>query len=180
MPEVMGPRVRGDDNEMESGMTRHVSFAPVVDARTRVLILGSLPGTASLTAGQYYAHPQNAFWRLVGGAIGRDLVGLAYDDRLAALLNAGIGVWDVIASARRDGSLDAAIRDAATHDLGGLIATLPRLRLVAFNGRTAAVIGSRALPPGVPHLTLPSSSAAYTLAFAAKTAAWAAIAPAIK
>ena len=72
--------------------TRHASFPPVVDMATRVLVLGSLPGVKSLAARQYYAHPQNAFWRLVDGAIGVDLVALDYTGRLAALLAAGIGV----------------------------------------------------------------------------------------
>ena len=158
-------------------MARHASFAPVVDADTRVLILGSLPGVASLTAGRYYAHPQNAFWRLVGGVIGVDLAASGYDARLAALRAAGIGLWDTVATARRTGSLDASLRDVAGTDLAALVATLPALRLVAFNGQTAAKIGRRALLPDTPHLTLPSSSPAYTLAFAAKAAAWAALAP---
>ncbi len=90
----------------------------------------------------------------------------------------GIGLWDVVATARRSGSLDAALRDVERHDLAALVATLPALRLVAFNGQKAAAIGSRALPPGIPQITLPSSSPAYTLAFAAKAAAWAALAAA--
>ncbi len=157
-------------------MTRFASFPPVVDADTRVLILGSLPGTASLAARRYYAHPQNQFWRLVGSAIAVDLASLAYDDRLATLLVHRIGLWDAVASARRAGSLDAALREVERHDLAGLVATLPDLRLVAFNGKTAAAIGGRALPPGTRHLTLPSSSPAYTLSLATKVAAWAALA----
>ena len=160
-------------------MTRHASFPPVVDAGTRVLILGSLPGVASLAAGRYYAHPQNAFWRLAGAAVGVDLAGLDYDLRLAALLARGVGLWDVVATARRAGSLDAALRDVERHDLAALAATLPRLRLVAFNGKAAAAIGRRALPPGIPHRTLPSSSPAYTLPYAAKAAAWAILADAL-
>ena len=71
----------------------------MVDAQTRVLVCGSLPGEASLAAGRYYAHPANQFWRLVGGVIAQDLVPLDYPDRLAALLAAGIGLWDTVASA---------------------------------------------------------------------------------
>ena len=89
-------------------MIRKVGFDPVVDANTRLLILGSLPGDASLRAAQYYGHPQNAFWRLIGGVIGRDLAALPYDHRLAALKAARIGLWDVIASAERPGSLTRA------------------------------------------------------------------------
>lgn len=153
------------------------SFPPVVDARTRLLILGSLPGEASLAAGRYYAHPQNAFWRLLGGVIGSDLAGLDYAARLEALLAHRIGLWDVVAGATRQGSLDGAIRDAEANDLPALAATLPDLCAIAFNGKTAAKLGRLAL--GASRLTLidlPSSSPAYTLALNGKAARWAALA----
>ena len=117
------------------------AFAPVAGRGTRLLILGSLPGAASLRAGQYYAHPQNGFWRLIGAVIGRDLAALPYPDRLAALPPAGVGLWDVIASAERPGSVDAAIRDPEPADLAALVAGLPALRAVGFNGATAARSG---------------------------------------
>lgn len=152
---------------------RKAAFAPVIDARTRLLILGSLPGDASLKAAQYYAHPQNAFWRLTGGVIGRDLAGLPYAERLEALKAAHVGLWDVIAGAERRGSLDGAIRNAEAADLRRLIAELPSLRAVAFNGGTAARIGRRTLADTTLMLIdLPSSSPAFTLPFADKAAAW--------
>lgn len=153
---------------------RKAAFAPVVDADTRLLILGSLPGDASLKAGQYYGHPQNAFWRLIGGVIGRELPGLPYLERLEALKAARVGLWDVIAAARRPGSLDAAIREAELADLAGLVDTLPRLRAVGFNGGTAARIGRRALAgrANLALLDLPSSSPAYTRPFAQKAQVW--------
>ena len=156
-------------------MERKRAFDPVVDAKTRLLILGSLPGDASLKAAQYYAHPQNAFWRLVGGVIAQNLVVLPYVERLDALKAAGIGLWDVIATAQRPGSLDGAIRDAEAADLRGLAATLPSLRAVAFNGATSARIGRRSLDgaPGLALIDLPSSSPAYTRPFAEKASAWA-------
>lgn len=155
-------------------MTFKRGFAPVVDADTRLLILGSLPGDASLAVGQYYAHPRNAFWRLVGDVIGRDLVALPYDHRLTALTTAGIGLWDVIAGAERVGSLDTAIRTPVHADLVGLIGTLPRLRAVAFNGGKAARDARRVLT-GTSDLTLidlPSSSPAHARPFEEKAAAW--------
>lgn len=150
------------------------AFDPVVDANTRLLILGSLPGDASLKAGQYYGHPQNAFWRLVGGVIGRDLTALTYPDRLQALKAAGVGLWDVIAEARRPGSLDQAIRGAATTDLRSLVDTLPKLEAIAFNGATAAKLGHRTLANGTHAalIELPSSSPAHTLSFTAKAERW--------
>lgn len=156
-------------------MDRKHAFQPVVDERTRLLVLGSLPGDASLTAARYYAHPQNAFWRLVGGVIGMDLVGLPYETRLETLKTVGVGLWDVIASAERSGSLDAAIRRPAQADLKALITTLPHLRAIAFNGKTAARLGKRALGemPGLTLIDLPSSSPAFTLSPALKAESWA-------
>ncbi|MBP8235375.1 MAG: DNA-deoxyinosine glycosylase [Rhizorhabdus sp.] len=156
-------------------MTRKASFPPVVRADTKLLLLGSLPGEASLRADRYYAHPQNQFWKLAGAVAGLvDLPERPYDDRLASLLDAGIGLWDVVSDALRCGSLDAAIRDHRTNDLVALIETLPELRGVGFNGGTAARIG-RKLLEGVAEIQLfdlPSSSPAYTLALAAKTERW--------
>lgn len=152
------------------------AFDPVVDARTRLLILGSLPGDASLEAGRYYAHPRNAFWRLVGEAVGIDLAALPYPDRLEALKIARIGLWDVIAGAERRGSLDADIRNAETADLKRLAEGLPELTAVAFNGATAAKIGRKSLA-GVEGLTLidlPSSSPAHAArSHAEKAVIWA-------
>jgi hypoxanthine-DNA glycosylase len=145
-----------------------------VDARTRVLVLGSLPGEASLAAQRYYAHPQNGFWRLMGTVIGQPLATMPYEERLTTLLAYGVGLWDVIQEASREGSLDASIRDHAGNDLKALVATLPTLRAVAFNGGTSAKIGRKLLgeASGLKFVPLPSSSPAYTLAFNAKAEAW--------
>ncbi|WP_374406370.1 DNA-deoxyinosine glycosylase [Pelagerythrobacter sp.] len=141
----------------------------------RVLILGSLPGEASLAAQRYYAHPQNRFWHLVGGAIGADLASLDYDARLATLKARGIALWDTVASARRSGSLDAAIREAEHAPLADLAATLPHLRAVAFNGRKSAAIGRPQLAGSTLQLIdLPSSSPAYAaMPLAEKERLWA-------
>lgn len=154
-------------------MTLKSSLAPVADARTRVLILGSLPGDRSLAEQRYYAHPQNQFWRLVGAAIDRDLTALDYEDRLAALLDARIGLWDVVASARRTGSSDATIREHTANDLGALIGSLPDLGAVGFNGGKALAIG-RPLIASHPLaiIFLPSSSPLHTIGFDAKRPAW--------
>ena len=161
-PEGQPPRKRG--------------FPPVVAADTRLLVLGSLPGEASLAAGRYYAHPQNAFWRLMGEVIGEDIAALPYDDRLAALLRHRIGLWDVVGEATRSGSLDAAIRDATHNDLATLVETLPELRMVAFNGGKASTDGRGLLAAQADRLrlvTLPSSSPAHaSLRFVEKAVAW--------
>ncbi len=156
-------------------MTRKSSFAPVVAPNTRVLVLGSLPGERSLAEGRYYAHPRNLFWRLAGAAIGcEELAALAYEARLAALLAAGVGLWDTVASAMRAGSLDAAIREAEANPLAELAASLPELRAVAFNGARAAKIGTAALAGSdLALIPLPSSSPAYAaMPYAEKRRLW--------
>lgn len=142
-------------------MPRKSSFPPVVNPDVRLLVLGTLPGERSLAEQRYYAHPQNRFWHLMGLAIGRELVPLEYEQRLAVLLNAGVGLWDTVASAHRKGSLDAAIREAEHNPLGDLAGSLPRLRAVAFNGATSARIGVPQLGGrGLSLVSLPSSSPA--------------------
>lgn len=159
-------------------LTRKTAFPPIVSLETRVLILGSLPGQASLQAARYYAHPQNQFWRLAGAVIGRDaLTTMPYEVRLQALLDAGVGLWDTIASARRTGSLDAKIREAEHAPLGELVERLPALRAVAFNGGTSARIGRRQLARSALNLVdLPSSSPAYAaMPLAEKRRRWLAL-----
>ena len=141
-------------------------------------MLGSLPGDASLAAQRYYAHPTNQFWRLLGSAIDEDLQLLDYDLRLERLAERGIGLWDVIASASRRGSLDQSIRDAQHNQVDHLLHDFRKLQAIAFNGSTAASVGRRLIgepPPGLTLIDLPSSSAANTRPFAEKAAAWAAL-----
>lgn len=155
------------------------SFAPVVDDATRVLVLGSLPGEVSLAQGQYYAHRQNRFWHLMGDVIGVALPGMEYEARLQALLDHRVGLWDVIAQAKREGSLDSRIHDHATNDLAALVAALPNLVAVAFNGGAAAKMGMQALAESrvsLDLIKLPSSSPAYAaLPYAQKLRAWEAL-----
>ena len=153
------------------------SMAPVGASEARLLILGSLPGDASLAAQRYYAHPTNQFWRLLGGAIDESLVSLDYPARLDQLAARGIALWDVVAVASRAGSLDGAIRSARANPLVEFVTTHPRLQAIAFNGRTAAVIGRRALGAveGIALIDLPSSSAAFTRSFDQKLRAWSAL-----
>ncbi len=154
-------------------------MAPVGSRDARLLILGSLPGEASLLAQRYYAHPQNQFWRLLGTAIGEDLAGLEYEARLARLAARGIALWDVVGEARRQGSLDGAIRGATPNKLRDYVATHPRLQVIAFNGKTAARLGRAALGDLSRQrlIDLPSSSPAYTIPFDRKAARWAELGP---
>ncbi|BBU27062.1 DNA-deoxyinosine glycosylase [Burkholderia sp. THE68] len=148
-------------------------FAPVGDDATHTLILGSFPGVASLAATQYYAHPRNQFWRLVGAAIGEDLHELAYDHRLARLVAHGIGLWDVLAACEREGSLDTAIRNASPNDFAAFHTRFPKLRKVCFNGKTSGRFAPVLSAAGYATLVLPSSSAANAiLSFDQKLRIW--------
>lgn len=155
-------------------MTAAASFAPHVASDARLLILGSLPGVASLAARQYYAHPRNQFWRLLGEVIETDLASLDYASRLETLAQNRIGMWDVVKSAERRGSLDTAIRSLTSNDLTALVSRLPDLRAIAFNGATAHSIGERQLArEGATLVRLPSSSPAHAaMPFDLKREAW--------
>jgi len=151
---------------------------PIARPDARLFILGSLPGDASLAARRYYAHPTNQFWRLLGSAIGDELQPLGYGQRLERLAQRRIGLWDVIASANRPGSLDQAIRLAEHNQIEHLLHDFPNLRAIAFNGSAASLVGRKLIGGTPTHLALidlPSSSAANTRPLAEKAAAWARI-----
>jgi hypoxanthine-DNA glycosylase len=140
-----------------------------------MLVLGSFPGARSLALQQYYAHPQNAFWRVLQSLWPASLMPAAdqYQQRVDWMLDKGLGLWDVYASCERDGSLDTAIREPQVNDLAGLLRACTELRVVAHNGgesfRHARV--TRAL--GLPVHRLPSTSPANaSWSFERKLAAW--------
>lgn len=161
-------------------MTVVQSFPPLARADARILILGSMPGVASLRAGQYYAHPQNQFWKILGQLLGFDPAA-PYCTRTAALLDARIALWDVLASCQRPGSLDARIHvaSAIANDLAGFLAEHPDIKRICFNGSTAENLFRRLGQTQLPHFAIPTlrlpstSSANAAITPARKLAAWA-------
>ncbi|MCD9028630.1 DNA-deoxyinosine glycosylase [Luteimonas sp. BDR2-5] len=154
------------------------SFPPVARADARVLILGSMPGEASLSAGRYYAHPRNLFWPIMGALAGAG-PDLAYAARIAKLQATGIALWDVIAECVRPGSLDARIRagSVVVNDLPGFLARYPGISRICFNGATAETLFRRHVLPRLADaptlMRLPSTSPAHAaMGFADKLAAW--------
>lgn len=148
-------------------------LAPVIDIHTRILILGSFPGEASLKAQQYYAHPRNALWPILSALTGEDLAGLPYMERLPRLLAHGFGLWDVLGACERKGSLDSAIRKPAANDFERLRELCPVLETVGFNGQTSGKFAAQFAAEGYRTLVLPSTSPAYAaLSFAEKLADW--------
>lgn len=160
-----GPALLGDD--------RLQGLAPVISAQTRLVVLGSFPGVASLQAQQYYGHPRNHFWPLLGAIWGLDLMDMPYAQRLAQMQERGLGLWDVYASCRRQGSLDQAIQAPVFNDLASLLQRAPGLQLVAHNGGESARAMKAVAALGLPVLRLPSSSPANaSWSFDRKLAAW--------
>lgn len=148
-------------------------LAPVIDERTKLVVLGSFPGVASLLAGQYYAHPRNHFWPVLSALWNVDLRTRPYDERLEEVLKRGLGIWDVYAFCRREGSLDSAIEDAEFNDLAGLKRRAPLLRAVAHNGGESARAMRFTRSLGVDVIRLPSTSPANaSWSFERKLAAW--------
>jgi hypoxanthine-DNA glycosylase len=149
---------------------------PVVGPRTRLVVLGSFPGAASLAAQRYYGHPRNHFWPLLSALWGVDLVALPYPDRLEALTQRGLGLWDVYASCEREGSLDSAIRAAQPNDLASLRRLAPALEAVAHNGGESARHARTTAALGLTVHRLPSSSPANaSWSFERKLEAWRAV-----
>lgn len=149
---------------------------PVVSAATRLLVLGSFPGAASLAAQQYYAHPRNHFWPIVTTLLAKDaaaVLALDYAGRCGWLLQQGLGLWDVYAACERQGSLDSAIRDAQTNDFSTLRQRCPALRAIAHNGGESFRHAQHTAALGVPVVRLPSTSPANaSWSFDRKLAAW--------
>jgi hypoxanthine-DNA glycosylase len=146
---------------------------PVIARHTRLVLLGSFPGAASLAAGQYYAHPRNQFWPLLSALLGDDLMALSYARRLQRLRAHGLGLWDVIAECQREGSLDSAIRAARYNDLSSLRRRAPQLVAVAHNGGESARAMRTTAALGLAAYRLPSSSPANaSWSFERKLATW--------
>ena len=156
-----------------SDSSQLTGLAPVIAADTRILILGSFPGAASLAAQQYYAHPRNQFWSLLTALTGDDMVTVSYPIRLELLRKHRIGLWDVLGACEREGSLDSAIRNPAANDFERLHRLCPELETVGFNGQTSGKFAPQFAAQGYRTVVLPSSSPAHmAMSFEQKLASW--------
>lgn len=156
---------------------RIIGLLPVVEKGARILILGSIPGEASLRAQQYYGFPRNHFWRLLYALLDGGEPDEAYEDRTRFAVSNGVALWDVLGACEREGSLDSAIRRPEVNDFGEFFKRYPSIRYVFFNGKTAAALFSKYSAPLLPEdgrsfIVLPSSSPARAMTFDAKLEAW--------
>lgn len=153
------------------------SFPPIVSAASRVIILGTMPGIVSLKAKEYYAHPRNAFWRIMGELFGAD-PSLPYEERVAVIQSAGIALWDSVEACVRPGSMDKSITDEVANDFAAFFATWPHISHVFFNGAKSELVFRRHVLPTLTggrraYTRLPSTSPAHAgLALEAKVQAW--------
>jgi double-stranded uracil-DNA glycosylase len=159
-----------------AGRNRLRGLAPIESAGARILILGSMPGAASLQAQHYYAHPRNAFWPIMGALVGAG-PDKSYDQRIAVLRANKIALWDVIGSCQRTGSLDSAISDETPNDFEGFFAAHRAITLIGLNGGKAAAAfrkyAAEHTPRGATTVLLPSTSPAHArLSFAEKCKVW--------
>ena len=153
--------------------TRLIGLTPMLGDWTRVIVFGSFPGVRSLQAKQYYAHPQNQFWKLLGEVLEEPLPAMLYSHRLERLQARGVGLWDVIASCERAGSLDSAIKAPQFQDFVALKARCPQWQLACFNGKAAGAFAPLLAGAGLQTAVLPSSSAANAgRSFLQKLTAW--------
>ncbi|KWX66639.1 DNA-deoxyinosine glycosylase [Mycobacterium sp. NAZ190054] len=159
------------------------SFPPLAAPGARILVLGNMPGVASLQAQRYYAYTRNAFWAIMGTLFGFDLMD-PYDERVATLTGAGVAVWDVLRRCRRIGSLDSSVEpdSMVPNDFAGFYAAHPGITHVYFNGAAAEknyrrLVGSR---DALTYTRLPSTSPAQTMSFDRKLEAWRQITDAVR
>jgi len=147
-------------------------FPAVVDENTEILILGSLPGDVSIRKHQYYGHPGNDFWRLLGNIIGEDLQNMSYQNRLETLKRNKIGLWDVFKAGKRKGSEDTKIKDEEINQFSVLKDMAPNLKLVLFNGKKSGEYQPIIKAMGYKTKVLPSSSGANRRSLNSRKSEW--------
>lgn len=155
-------------------MDEHIfGFPPVIGLNPQILILGTMPSVLSLRANEYYAHPGNAFWKIVSAIKGLDCPA-NYEEKKQLILDMNLALWDVCHTCIRPGSADNDIRDEAPNPIRSLLETHPSIHTIIFNGKTAEKLFHRHFKTidGITTIALPSTSPAYTLSFEKKLSTW--------
>lgn len=152
------------------------SFAPLLDENTKTMIIGTMPGVASLEAGEYYAHPRNTFWLIMARLFNNGAAFSDYEEKKSCLLAQGIGLWDNLQYCERSGSLDSNIKSEIPNDFEALLKQYPNVQKLLFNGQKSFQFFKKFHPKLLVQLechSLPSTSPANaTLRFEDKLQEW--------
>ena len=153
------------------------SFQPFVDSDTKILILGTMPGIASLENQEYYAHPRNHFWRIIYKLYSDQEVPTLFSDKIKLLQANSIGIWDVLENCERKGSLDMHIKNYKENDFESLFKKFPAIHKIAFNGKESHKYFFKKFGQikGITYYVMPSTSPANTMSFEKKLEIWSAI-----
>jgi len=149
-------------------------FPPLVSRRSRVLVLGTMPGPVALKRRQYYGFPGNHFWPIIADVLGKERTN-DYVERKKLILDNGLALWDVFGSCAREGAADSAIEDARLNDVPGLLRRYPNIRAIFLNGGTSASVFEKNFAAAVkrPAFRMPSTSPAHaSLSLAEKRRRW--------
>ncbi len=151
------------------------SFAPVKTTYAKSLILGSIPGIASLKAYEYYAYPRNQFWEIIGQLYRHDEL-KSYQEKLKVIKNNELALWDVIKSCYREGSSDSGITDIKVNNFAWMFKASPQIKNIFFNGLKAKEVFTRYVDKSLWQdknlISLPSTSPAYTITVNEKMKKW--------
>jgi hypoxanthine-DNA glycosylase len=155
-------------------MTTIASFAPIVDATTEILILGSIPSVKSLEKVEYYGNKQNQFWKIIFSIFKQESVPEYYKNKVNFLLQNRIGLWDVVRNCERKGSLDIAIKHQEINDFDTFLNEHPKITTLLFNGKTAYQFFYKKYgqTKGITYYVMPSTSPANTIPFENKLNEW--------
>lgn len=150
------------------------SFPPFVNDQTEILILGTMPGAMSLEKQEYYAYPQNQFWRIMYTLFAALPVSVHFAEKIKLLQQNKIGLWDVLANCERKGSLDIHIKNQTENDIEGLLKKHPKIKTILFNGKESYKYFDRKFKhlEGITYHVMPSTSPANTIGFDKKLEAW--------
>jgi hypoxanthine-DNA glycosylase len=148
------------------------SFPPIAKKDSKLLILGSMPGKDSLKYNEYYAHPRNAFWKLMFDIL-QTPYSSDYSKKQQLLFDNKIALWDTLANCYREGSLDSDIMEEEPNDIRAFLDTHPKVRNIAFNGKSSQLFFNRYIKGiNLPSVTLPSTSPAYVISYEKKLIEW--------
>lgn len=150
------------------------SFPPFVDNETEILILGTMPGIASLEKQEYYAHPRNHFWKIIYTLFDKLPVSIHFEEKIELLQNNKIGIWDVLEHCEREGSLDIHIKNHKPNDFENLFNQFPNIKKIIFNGKESHryFIKNFGQIKGITYYVMPSTSPANTMSFENKLTTW--------